>query len=239
MICVTDFYAMTPKRYKRITDVLNHRQTGLTVIADQVHKGRNLAAMVRTCDAVGIDQLHAVIPSEGYQIFNGTAASANNWVDVVYHDNIAAPIDNFKKCGYQIVAASLNSGAIPFRQIDYTIPTAVVFGAEIKGVSQYVNDNVDRNVILPMMGMVESYNVSVACAILLSEVQRQRQEKGMYDSRQISDDLFIKRFYHWAHPDIAAYCDKRGLPYPPLREDGEVANPARWYREVRLKAERK
>ena len=224
---------MTPKRYKRIIDVLNRRQAGLTVIADQIHKGRNLSAMLRTCDAVGVDQLHAVIPSEGYQIFNGTAASSQNWVEVKYHNSIATPINEYKALGYQLVAASISSTAIPFRQVDYSVPTAIVFGAEVKGISDFVMENVDLQIILPMVGMVESYNVSVACAMILSEVQRQRQEKRMYDSRQISDELFLTRYYHWAHPEIAKYCDKHGISYPPLREDGEVENPAEWYRSVR------
>lgn len=82
---------MTPERFKRITAVLNRRQPDLTVVTDQVHKGRNLSAIIRTCDAVGVDSIHAVMPSEGYQVFNGTSASADKWVAVNHYSDIREP----------------------------------------------------------------------------------------------------------------------------------------------------
>lgn len=224
---------MTPERFKRITAVLNRRQPDLTVVTDQVHKGRNLSAIIRTCDAVGVDSIHAVMPSEGYQVFNGTSASADKWVAVNHYSDIREPIEHLKQQGYQIVAASLSSSAVHFRDVDYTPPTALVLGAEVKGVSDYTIASVDHEVILPMMGMVESLNVSVACALILNEAQRQREAKQMYDRRRLSDEVFRARFFCWAYPAIATYCDEKGIDYPDVREDGELAAPSEWYRKTR------
>ncbi len=224
---------MTPERFKRICDVLNRRQPDLTVITDEVHKGRNLSAIIRTCDSVGVDSIHAVVPAEGYQIFNGTSASADKWVNVNHYASILEPVESLRRQGYQLVAASLSSSAVPFREVDYTLPTALVLGAEVKGLSNYTVANVNHQVILPMMGMVESLNVSVACALILSEAQRQREVKGMYDRRRLSEKIFRARFFRWAHPTIAAYCDSKGIDYPEVREDGELKEPSQWYRQVR------
>ena len=224
---------MTPERFRRISAVLNRRQPDLTVVTDEVHKGRNLSAIIRTCDAVGVDSIHAVMPSEGYQVFNGTSASADKWVEVNHHSNIREPIEHLKQQGYQLIAASLSPSAVHFRDVDYSLPTALVLGAEVKGLSDYTTANVDRQVTLPMMGMVESLNVSVACALILSEAQRQREAKGMYDRCRLADDVFRARFFRWAHPAIATYCDARGIEYPEVREDGELLAPSEWYRKTR------
>lgn len=225
--------SMTPERFKRISAVLNRRQPDLTVVTDEVHKGRNLSAIIRTCDAVGVDSIHAVMPAEGYQVFNGTSASADKWVEVNHHSDVREPVQQLRQQGYQMVAASLSASAVPFRAVDYTRPTALVLGAEVKGLSEYTIANVDHHVTLPMMGMVESLNVSVACALILNEAQRQREAKGMYDRRRLSDEVFRARFFQWAHPAIAIYCDEKGIDYPDVREDGELVAPSEWYRRVR------
>lgn len=224
---------MTPERYEKITAVLSKRQPDLSVIADEVHKGRNLSAIVRTCDAVGIDTIHAVVPKDGYQTFGGTSASAEKWVEVNHHTCVREPIEQLQNQGFQVVAANLCSDAVDFRELDYTRPTAVLMGAEIAGVSQEASAMVDYNIIVPMAGMVESFNVSVACAIVLMEAQRQRQQAGMYDSQRLPADLYKKRYMHWAHPTIANYCDDNGLDYPEIRDDGEVADLPGWYASVR------
>lgn len=120
-------------------------------------------------------------------------------------------------------------GARHYREIDYCKPTAIVLGAEIKGVSQAASALVDANVYLPMVGMVESFNVSVACAVILMEVERQRSAQGMYASCRIKSEERARLFFQWAHPLVARYCDERGLAYPDVREDGEIASPSEWY----------
>ncbi len=223
---------MTPERYKKITDVLTKRQPDLTVITDEVHKPRNLSAIIRTCDAVGIDQIHSVVPRRGYQTYSGTSASAEKWVDVVYHSTIGEPAQGFKDQGYQLISADLSPDAVDFRAVDYTKPTVLVLGAEVDGISERASALVDQAVIVPMVGMVESFNVSVACAVILMEAQRQRQLAGMYDKARLPGPLYEKRYMQWAHPTIASYCDEHQLDYPPIREDGEVRDLSAWYKHT-------
>ncbi|ACR14169.1 tRNA (guanosine(18)-2'-O)-methyltransferase TrmH [Teredinibacter turnerae] len=220
---------MTPERFQRITSVLNKRQPDLTVITDEVHKGRNLSAITRTCDAVGIDTIHCVMPEDGYQTYNGTSASAEKWVAVQHHSSISAPVNDLKREGFQLVAANLGDNTLDYRNVDYTKPTALVLGAEVKGVSPEAAAAVDYNVTVPMVGMVESFNVSVAAAIILMEAQHQRQQAGLYDQPRLTADVYRARFFHWAHPVLAKWCDDNGVEYPPVREDGEVKNLSAWY----------
>ncbi|VUD47279.1 tRNA (guanosine(18)-2'-O)-methyltransferase [Thalassocella blandensis] len=223
---------MTPERYNRITQVLKKRQPDLTVITDEVHKQRNLAAIIRNCDAVGIDQVHCAMPEMGYQIYSGTSASAQKWVDVLHYSEVQEPINLLKARGFQILAANLTEDAVDYRKVDYTVPTALVMGAEVKGVSGQSQAAADYNIVLPMYGMVESYNVSVACALILAEAQRQRDAAGLYDTVRLSQDEYDKRFFRWAHPTLASYCDERNIPYPPVRDDGEVEALSQWYKTV-------
>ncbi len=223
---------MTPERYQRITTVLNHRQPDLTVITDEVHKQRNLSAIVRNCDAVGIDRIYSVVPEDGFQIYTGTSASADKWVEIQFFDNAEQPITSLRDDGFQVVSASVADDAIDYRELDYTKPTALVLGAEVKGLSRSAELHSDHHVTLPMLGMVESYNVSVACALILAEVQTQRQRRGMYDQRRLSKQRYDTLFFRWAHPKLAEFCDEKKIAYPPVRDDGEVKNLSQWYSEV-------
>lgn len=224
---------MTPERFETICKVLSQRQPDLTVITDEVHKGRNLSAIVRTCDAVGIQEFHCVEPRKGYRAFRGTALGSHKWVDTVLHSDVATGINHLKQKGLKIVAAHLSDAAVDFRDVDYTVPTALLMGTEKQGVSPEALSLVDEEVVIPMMGMVESFNVSVACAIILTEVQRQRQMAGLYDARRLPDEVFNTKLFQWCQPIVTKFCDERGLEYPPIDEEGEIINPADWYRKVR------
>ena len=223
---------MTPERFSKITNVLNKRQPDLTVITDEIHKQRNIAAILRNCDAVGIDTIHSVMPESGYQIYSGTAASANKWVNTCHYSSIEEPCVALIERGFQLVTANLSDRAIDYREVDYTKPTAVIMGAEVKGVSDRSIHLAHQEIILPMDGMVESYNVSVACALILNEAQYQRRKAGFYDQRRLPEALYKRRFFQWAHPVLAEFCDSKGIDYPEVREDGEVINLSEWYSEA-------
>ncbi len=223
---------MTPERYNRITQVLNLRQPDLTVITDEVHKPPNIAAIVRSCDAVGVDHIHCVVPQKGYQVYGKAFMSADKWVEMIHHETVDKPITELQQQGYQVIAADFTPHTLDYREIDYTKPTAILMGAEINGVSPAASQAVNYHVKLPMVGMVESYNVSVACALLLNEAQRQREAASMYDKCRLSEEVYKARFFNWAHPVLAEFCDEKGIEYPEVREDGEVVNLTEWYKAV-------
>ncbi|MFT7558664.1 MAG: tRNA (guanosine-2'-O-)-methyltransferase [Flavobacteriales bacterium] len=215
---------MTPERINKIKSVLNQRQNDLFVVADKILKERNLSAIVRTCDAVGIGTVHSIkTQSAFYRPYKGTSASAEKWVSLKQHQTVVEPLADFKQNGFQVVAAHFCEESIDYRQIDYTKPTILLMGSEIDGVSPEARPYCDATITIPMMGMVESFNVSVACAIILSEAQRQRQHKDMYAQRSISKADFDTLYFEWAYPKLKKFCDDRGLSYPAVREDGYLA----------------
>jgi len=214
---------MTPERRSRIHQVLCKRQADLTVLTAKVVKERNLAAIVRTCDAVGVQTVHCIIEDgEEYRHYRGTSASANKYVDVMQYSDELTPVKQLKSQGYQLVAAHLIETAIDYRDVDFTKPTVLVMGAEIDGVSDTLVESCDACITVPMMGMVESFNVSVASAVILSEAQRQRQLKGMYDARSLDQESYRRLVFRWGYPKVAAYCDEHGLAYPELDENDDL-----------------
>lgn len=216
---------MTPQRYQRIRQTLDRRQPDLTIITDRVHKPHNVSAILRTCDAVGMHEAHVVMPDDkGFRARSGIAMGSDRWVNITMYTDPMIPIEKLHEQGYQTLAAHLSPTAVDFRDIDYTRPTALLMGTEKFGVSDVTAEAVSQHVIIPMMGMVESFNVSVAAAIILSEAQRQRTVAGMYDQVRLSDEQYRDTLFRWGHAKVADYCDRHQLPYPELDEEGQIIN---------------
>ncbi|MBW7916448.1 MAG: tRNA (guanosine(18)-2'-O)-methyltransferase TrmH [Trueperaceae bacterium] len=196
---------MTMRRRRRIHDVLAKRQPDLTVLAEEVHKPHNLSAILRSCDAVGIGTVHAVKPTGGVATFSATSASADKWVELVLHDSVAAAVATLKASGMRVFAAHLSEQAVDYRTVDYTSPCAVLLGNEKEGVSPEAAALADEHVIIPMLGMVQSLNVSVAAAVILFEAQRQRLAAGRYDRPALSEaelaTLTSRWLPRWARDD--------------------------------------
>ncbi len=224
---------MTPERHAKICSVLDVRQPDLTVVADEIHKGRNMAAIVRTCDAVGVPKIYAVAPEAGYHPYRGTALGTTKWVDVELCPTLATPLEDLKSQGFQIVSTALEPSACDYREVDFTQPTALVMGNEKVGISDTARAMTDVFVTIPMVGMVESLNVSVAAAIILNEALEQRRKAGMLDQPRLPQATYDALFFRWAHPQVAGFCDERGLPYPPMAPDGEIADPVGWHSAVK------
>jgi tRNA (guanosine-2'-O-)-methyltransferase len=225
---------MTPERYRKLKRTLDLRQPDLTLLTEQLHKPRNIAALLRTSDAVGIHELNMVWPWDKHRQYSGTAMGSDRWVDIIRHPTMPAAIETLQGRGYRIYAAHLSDQACDYREVDYTLPCAILLGNEKHGVSEQSAGSVDRHIVIPMMGMVESFNVSVAAAIILAEAQRQRMSVGLYATSRLDLQTYEKTFFRWAHPKIARYCDQNDLSYPTVsKEDGEIIDASRWYASVR------
>lgn len=216
---------MNSHRYQRLSEVLNRRQPDLTVVMDNVHKPHNLAAIARTCDAVGILEAHAISSSSSIRLSQKAAGGCKQWVTIKTHKNIPDAYTHLRRHGFRIYAAHFDQQALDFRQLDYTRPTAIVVGAELEGISPIAVDSCDGTIIIPMVGLTQSLNVSVATALILFEAQRQRQAAGMYDSPRLDQHTYNRLLFEWLHPKVAAYCRKHQLPYPKINETGEISEP--------------
>lgn len=213
---------MTEKRRKTIDTVLANRQPDLTVLAERLHKPRNFSAILRTCDAVGINEVHAVPGDEGISTHWKTSQGAEKWVRVRTHDSLSAASAFLRSRGFQLVAAHLGEDAEDYRDFDYTAPTALLIGTELFGVSSAALKQADRQVSIPMKGMTQSLNVSVACAIVLYEAMRQREAAGLYGRRQLDPEALRTQRFEWLQPALTRFCRERGLPYPELDRKGNV-----------------
>ena len=216
---------MTPQRFARLKAVLAARQPDLTVLMDNVHKRHNFSAILRSCDAVGVAQAHAVWPDPRLRPDHMASGGAGKWVDIATHPDIVSAIEALRRRGFRVIAAHQCPGAVDFRCMDFTTPTALLMGAELRGVSPAALDHVQHSVFIPMRGMVESLNVSVAAATILFEIQRQRIKAGLYDHCRLEPGLRQRMLFRWAHPRIARYCDRHQFAYPRLDEDGSLAEP--------------
>lgn len=228
---------MNIDRYNRIQDVLKSRQPDLTLCLEEVHKPNNVSAIIRTADATGISKIHAVWPTDDMRTLSHTSAGARNWVEVDTHQTIDAAVSELRKQDMQILVTNLSDTAVDFREVDYTKPTAVILGSEKVGISKQALELADQDIVIPMVGMVQSLNVSVASALILYEAQRQRQLAGMYN-REISalpEDDIHRILFERGHPVLARVAQKKKLPYPLLDDQGQIVADKDWWAAMQAK----
>ena len=227
---------VSPERYQRIRTVLERRQTDLTVCMERVHKPHNISAVMRTCDAVGIHQLHLVLNTEA-AIRRGTTRGSHLWVQRHHHDTIDSALSAFQQHNMQVLVTHLSDDAVDFREIDYTRPTAIILGQEKYGVSRHAIAGSHHRITIPMLGMVQSLNVSVAAALVLYEAQRQRENAAMYQRKMLSENAIQKLLFERGYPRLSQHCRSKDLPYPLISDTGEVIADARWWTEMQLTPE--
>lgn len=222
---------MTPERYARIREMLNHRQPDLTVCMEQVHKPHNVSAVIRTADAVGVHQVHAIWPTDHMRTLVSTAAGSNSWVKVTTHATIKDAVGDLKAQGMQVLATNLSAKAVDFRDIDYTRPTCILLGQEKNGISAEALALADQDIIIPMTGMVQSLNVSVASALILYEAQRQRLMAGMYhrDTSPLDEEEQQRLLFEGGYPVLARVAKRKGLPRPRIDQQGQVVADTPWW----------
>jgi tRNA (guanosine-2'-O-)-methyltransferase len=216
---------MKTDRCVRLDAVLAMRQGDLTVFAENLHKPRNFSAMVRNCDAVGINEMHVVPGEQDIRTHWNTSQGAEKWMHVRTHSSSEEACNHLKSNGFTLLAAHLSDEAVDYRSIDYTKAIALVLGSELFGVSDTTLAFVDQQIKIPMMGVTQSLNVSVACAIVLYEAQRQRQAAGMYEHCRLDTETLARQRFEWLHPVLADYCQRHKLEYPALDESGDLAEP--------------
>ncbi|AKF24717.1 tRNA (guanine-N2)-dimethyltransferase [Sulfurovum lithotrophicum] len=202
-------------RIDRIDQILCHKQPVLKVMLDDVHSSQNLSAILRTCDAVGVQHLYyTTANNKDLRIHKTITQGAHRWVERIRigtEEKIAFLQEKQKK-GYQVVVTHLEERAVSFRKVDYTKPTIIVMGNEKEGVSSEIVSLADTVIIIPMQGMVQSLNVSVAAALILYEAERQLAEAGRNDTPQLSKEEREKIKSGWLYRDNIARRSKGKIP---------------------------
>ncbi|MBL4656054.1 MAG: RNA methyltransferase [Bacteroidetes bacterium] len=182
---------MTPEREAKLRKVVKNRQLDLTVVMEHVDDPHNISAVLRTCDAIGIHEVQIIDKSEPEEIKMGkrSAASALKWVELNYFQDADSCIERLKSNGFQIYSTHLSSKSSSLFDLDLTQRIALVFGNEKEGVSEEMLKMSDKNFNIPQVGMIQSLNISVACAVTLYEAFRQRN-----GSHQVGEDNFDELF---------------------------------------------
>ena len=150
---------------------------------------------------------------------------AERWVDLKVYEDLKPELLKLKSEGYRIVATHMARKAVDFRSVDWTKPSVVIFGNEHRGVSDDVVEIADDNIFLPMLGFVQSLNISVAAAVTLYEIQRQREVAGMY-SKNASEEQVRDFHAKWNlmedHVDVNSLIQRMTGPMPEndLHQDG-------------------
>ncbi len=186
------------RRKTRLASVLAHRQPDLTIVVENIHDPHNVSAMLRTADAVGIHEVQLLYTKEKYpKIGKKSSSSAEKWVRRRKFGSVGECYDRLRSEGFRIVATSLTGSARPLYELDLTKKTAVVFGNEHSGVSEEAAALADETMAIPMMGMIQSLNVSVACAVVLYEALRQRIAAGRYDAVRFGESELSELLHEW------------------------------------------
>ena len=216
--------SILPRRFERIKNVLNCRMKNLTVLVEAVNKPHNLSAILRTCDAAGVFEANFISEKDKVKTFNSTAQGSQKWVKLNNHETTISAVSELKKKGFKLYGTTLNERSTDYRNFDYSENTCFVLGAEKWGLSDQLISKVDESIFIPMSGMVQSLNVSVAASILLFEAIRQRERKSLLPLKGegLSAEEYEKTLFEWSYPELASICRKSGNKYPKINQYGEI-----------------
>ncbi|MFC0771432.1 TrmH family RNA methyltransferase [Terrimonas alba] len=191
---------MTPQRMEKLTAVLNKRQDDITIVLENVFDPHNISAVMRTCDAVGIQELFILntrIPRHKKWGFK-SSSSAKKWLTVHQYENAEECFSSLRKRYSSILTTHLSDDAVSLYQLDFTKSIALVFGNEHNGVSDEIRAMADGNFVIPQAGIIQSLNISVACAVSLYEAYRQKSLAGHYDQRKLDDARYNELLNEWS-----------------------------------------
>lgn len=192
---------MTPERRNRIIEVLKKRQADITVVLENVFDPHNISAVMRTCDAIGIQDIYVlntkIAPHKKWGA--KSSSSAANWLSIHQFDNAAECFTSLRKKYSTILTTHLSSDAISLHDIDFTKSIALVFGNEHSGVSDEIRELADGNFIIPQVGIIRSLNISVACAVTLYEAYRQKNLAGHYNEKTLDNVRYDELLGEWGN----------------------------------------
>jgi tRNA (guanosine-2'-O-)-methyltransferase len=180
---------MTPEREERLKNVLHKRQPDLTVVLENVFDPHNISAVMRTCDAVGIQDIYVLNTKINKHKKWGdmSSSSAAKWLTVHEHDDASVCFAELRKKFPLILTTHLSASSISLYEINFTNSVALIFGNEHEGVSEEIRALADGNFVIPQVGMIRSLNISVACAVSLYEAFRQKQAVAHYNKIKLSE----------------------------------------------------
>ena len=191
---------MTHERKQRIESVLSKRQNDLTIVLENVFDPHNISAVMRSCDAVGVQEIYVLntkIPRHK-KWGDKSSSSAAKWLTVHQFENADDCFKALRKKYSIILTTYLSSDAVSLYELNLTNSVALVFGNEHSGVSEEIRCMCDSNFLIPQVGMIQSLNISVACAVSLYEAFRQKKIAEHYSTQKLSSIEYSTLFDQWS-----------------------------------------
>jgi tRNA (guanosine-2'-O-)-methyltransferase len=189
----------TERRLQKIRRVLRQRQPDLSVVLENIHDPHNVSAILRSADATGVAEVHLVYTTEEFpKVTRKSSASASKWVGRRKWRSVEECYSELRKESFKIYASRLDSESIRLFDLDLRDKVVLVFGNEHRGVSEEATALADARFMIPMYGMIESLNVSVACAVSLYEALRQRLERRGYSKPKLSGTALRTLAEEWS-----------------------------------------
>ena len=195
---------MTPERKNRLLEVLIKRQFNLTVVLENVFDPHNISAVMRTCDAVGIQDIYVLntrLPAHK-RWGPKSSSSAHKWLTIHQFTEAERCFEDLRKNYDRVLTTFLDPGATQLYDIDFTGNIALVFGNEHAGVSPEIRALSDGNFMIPQVGMIRSLNISVACAVTLYEAFRQKKMAGHYNQAVLKEKGLEEMLAEWGLKDL-------------------------------------
>jgi tRNA (guanosine-2'-O-)-methyltransferase len=187
---------ISDRRRERIDQVIGNRTFSAVTVLDGIYDRGNVSAVMRSAEALGFSEMHVIESQEGFKAANRVTQGADKWLEVHKYDSPTPCLETLKSRGYRIVATHLEA-SVPLDEIDFSEPTAIVFGNERDGVCQEVLDASDARVIIPMLGFAQSFNISVAAAISLYHIVSDRRRRlGRHGDLDEKEQMILRAMYY-------------------------------------------
>ncbi|MFT4606251.1 MAG: tRNA (guanosine-2'-O-)-methyltransferase [Rhodothermales bacterium] len=183
-------------RAARIESVIGSRTGDVAVVVDGLANTGNVAAVMRTAEGLGYLNFHILSREIPYKHSSRTSQGTEKWLDISVWDQTVDGIRAIKAAGYRVIATHLDERALPIEAYDFTIPTALVFGNELGGVSPELLAEADATCIIPMSGFAQSFNISVAAATCLYHARSDRiSRQGHHGDLSEEDRSWLRAAY--------------------------------------------
>lgn len=215
---------VTEQRWKTINEVLQQRTRHVCVVLEDIYQSHNASAVLRSCDCFGIQDVHIIENDHNFNLSKGVTIGADQWLSMKkYRDEgISSTLACFKELreqGYQIIATTPHKEDVTIEERSIESKTALVFGAELPGLSETALEQADGYVKIPIYGFSESYNVSVSAALCLYEISQKLRDGNSNINWQLSENEKIELQLDWLEKSIRA-SDKLKQKFFEEREKG-------------------
>ncbi|NRA47251.1 MAG: RNA methyltransferase [Oligoflexales bacterium] len=195
---------LTPKRSKKMEEVASQRTKHLRLIIQDVHNPHNISACIRSAEAFGIQNVHVVALKNSFKT-STVARGAGNWLSIHRHESIEECANTLHKLGYSIAAGMPTQSSSPLHSMELSKPVAVLFGNEHEGVSPDWKKFIDLYFTIPMVGVVESLNISVSAAITMQHLSHRARLELSEDEYLLNPEEQNQLLCNWVCSQIPSW----------------------------------